>query len=69
MGFISFRIQIRKLHLCLSEFGEEHLGKKINAFGWVKNVRKHKSVSFVDIDDGTVQSPMQVISAIKLPNE
>jgi asparaginyl-tRNA synthetase len=68
-------------HLCqiVRSFGSERkrlpinearrldAGSHISVAGWVKSVRKHKSVSFVSINDGSCLAEMQI--TIPLPTE
>ena len=40
-------------------YGE--LGSKISITGWVKSVRAHKKVSFIEVNDGSCLTNIQVV--------
>ena len=40
---------------------EENIGKSLTAHGWIKTVRKQKTLSFIAINDGSCFSNLQIV--------
>ena len=47
----------------------ELIGKQVKVNGWVRTVRNQKTFSFIEINDGSSLSSLQVIADAKLPLE
>ncbi len=47
---------------------EDYLGKEVILYGWMKNHRPQKDFGFINFNDGTSQSGIQVVYDSELPN-
>ena len=47
---------------------EDYLGKEVTLYGWMKNHRPQKDFGFINFNDGTSQSGIQVVYDSELPN-
>ncbi len=44
------------------------MGKEVSVAGWVRTVRVSKNVGFIELNDGTAFSPVQVVLAEQMPD-
>lgn len=52
----------------LFEKSEELFGKEVEVCGWIKNNRDSKAIAFIELNDGTVFKPVQVVLDSSLEN-
>ncbi len=48
--------------------GNAYIGKEVNIKGWVRTVRNQKTFTFVEVNDGSCLSNLQVVVNADLPN-
>jgi asparaginyl-tRNA synthetase len=46
----------------IKQITSNHIGKQINICGWVRSVREQKSFAFIELNDGSTLSNLQVIA-------
>ncbi|PRP81366.1 asparaginyl-tRNA synthetase [Planoprotostelium fungivorum] len=58
----------RHLHQTISEAKSSATDDIIKVKGWVKSFRQHKNVGFLDVNDGSCTTPLQVVISEELIN-
>ncbi|MBN4067414.1 asparagine--tRNA ligase [Simkania negevensis] len=58
------RIKIKRIKECADKF----LGQEVNIKGWVRTVRKQKVLAFIEINDGSSLSGIQVVLDSAVPD-
>ena len=54
--------EICKMRMKIKNLTRDHIGEKIAVAGWVRSVRDQKSFAFIEVNDGTKLSSLQVIA-------
>jgi asparaginyl-tRNA synthetase len=54
-------------HTKIKDIGSSHIGQTLTVCGWVRTARQQKNFSFIELNDGSTLSSLQVIADENLP--
>src|SRR5579872_3139883 len=55
-------------HTKLKTIQESHIGTTLTVCGWIRTVRDQKNFAFIELNDGSTLSNLQIIAESSLPN-